>query len=136
MNKLNILHLKDRIYSQMSGGERQLVKIAQALAQESKIIIMDEPTNNLDFGNQGVMLNYLRKCAEMGITIIMATHFPEQALSYGTKALLVNNQKVVEIDNPNETLTEKKLQNLYDVDVKLVEVDVNNIRRKMCLTLF
>lgn len=136
MEKLNILHLKDRIYSEMSGGERQLVKIAQALAQQSKIIIMDEPTNNLDFGNQGIMLNYLRKCADMGITIIMATHFPEQALSYGTKALLVNNQKVVEIDNPNKSLTESKLRNLYDVDVKLVEVDVNDTRRKMCLTLF
>lgn len=136
MNKLNILHLRDRIYSQLSGGERQLVKIAQALAQQSKIIIMDEPTNNLDFGNQGIMLNYLKKCADMGITIIMATHFPEQALYYGTKALLVNNQRVVEIDDPNKTLTEKELQNLYDVEVKLVEVDVNNSTRKMCLTLF
>lgn len=136
MNKLNIFHLKDRIYSQMSGGERQLVKIAQALAQQSKIIVMDEPTNNLDFGNQGIMLNYLKKCSDMGITIIMATHFPEQALSYGSKALLVNNQRVVEIDNPNKSLTEEALQKLYDVDVKLVEVDVNNKTRKMCLTLF
>ncbi len=50
----------------MSGGERQLVKIAQALAQESKIIVMDEPTNNLDFGNQITMLNHLKQCAEMG----------------------------------------------------------------------
>ncbi len=136
MNKLNIMHLKDKIYSQMSGGERQLVKIAQALAQQSKIIIMDEPTNNLDFGNQGIMLNYLRKCSDMGITIIMATHFPEQALSYGSKALLVSGGKVVEFDNPSKSLTEKELQKLYDVEVKLVEIDVNNIKRKLCLTLF
>lgn len=136
MEKLNILHLKDRIYSQMSGGERQLVKIAQALAQESKIIIMDEPTNNLDFGNQGIMLNYLKRCADMGITIIMATHFPEQALAYGTKALLVNHGKVVEIDNPNKSLTEAELQDLYGVEVKLFEVDLENRKRKVCLTLF
>lgn len=136
MSKLNILHLKDRIYSQMSGGERQLVKIAQALAQESKIIIMDEPTNNLDFGNQVIMLNYLKKCAEMGIIIIMATHFPEQALTYGTKALLVRDNKVVELDNPNESLTEVELRKLYDVEVRLVEVDLNNNKRKVCLTLF
>jgi len=135
MRKLNILHLKDRIYSQMSGGERQLVKIAQALTQQSKIIIMDEPTNNLDFGNQGTMLNYLKKCADMGITIIMATHFPEQALTYGTKALLVNNSRVVEIEDPNKNLTESKLQDLYDVEVKLVEVNVQNIKRKLCFTL-
>ena len=136
MNKLNILHLKNKIYSQMSGGERQLVKIAQALAQQSKIIIMDEPTNNLDFGNQGIMLNYLRKCADMGINIIMATHFPEQALSYGTKALLVDDQKVVQINNPNKNLTEDGLKKLYNVEVKLVEVNVNNLKRKLCLTLF
>ena len=136
MEKLNILHLKNKIYSQMSGGERQLVKIAQALAQQSKIIIMDEPTNNLDFGNQGIMLNYLKKCADMGITIIMATHFPEQALFYGTKALLVDNQRVLEVNNPNKNLTENRLKNLYDVEVKLVEVDVNNLKRKLCLTLY
>lgn len=136
MEELNISHLKNRIYSQMSGGERQLVKIAQALAQQSKIIIMDEPTNNLDFGNQGTMLNYLKKCADMGITIIMATHFPEQALAYGTKALLVDGGRVVEVDDPKENLTEEKLKDLYDVDVKLVEVDVDGSKRKLCFTLF
>ena len=72
----------------------------------------------------------------MGITIIMATHFPEQALSYGSKALLVNNKEVVEIDNPNKSLTEEELQKLYDVEVKLIEVNVNNKTRKICLTLF
>ena len=91
MEILKISHLKNKIYSELSGGERQLVKIAQALAQESKIIVMDEPTNNLDFGNQMIMLNHLKECAEVGISIIMATHSPGHVFLYGTKALLVCN---------------------------------------------
>jgi len=101
MKTLDILHLRDRIYSQLSGGERQLVKIAQALVQESKIIVMDEPTNNLDFGNRMIMLKHLRKCTDFGIAIIMATHFLEHAFLYATKALLVKRGKVREVDRPD-----------------------------------
>ena len=133
MEKLNILHLKDKIYSKMSGGERQLVKISQALAQESQIIVMDEPTNNLDFGNQIVMLEHLRECAKMGKTIIMATHFPDQALSYGTKALLVNNGEVVV--KPKENIRDSDLKDIYNVNIKIFELDYKGNRVKMCLPI-
>lgn len=136
MEMLKISHLKDKIYSQLSGGERQLIKIAQALAQQAKIIIMDEPTNNLDFGNQAVMLNHLKKCADIGITVIMATHYPEQAFLYGTKALLIKDNRAIEIDKPNENLTEENLQTLYDVEVKIVELGLKDKTRKMCLPVF
>lgn len=136
MERLKITHLRDKIYSQLSGGERQLVKIAQALAQQAKIIIMDEPTNNLDFGNQAVMLNHLKSCADMGITIIMATHFPEQAFLYGTKALLVKDNNVIEVNKPKENLTEENLQSLYGVEVKIVELALDNRVMKMCLPVF
>ena len=136
MERLKITHLRDKIYSQLSGGERQLVKIAQALAQQAKIIIMDEPTNNLDFGNQAVMLNHLKSCADMGITIIMATHFPEQAFLYGTKALLVKDNNVIEVNKPKENLTEENLQSLYGVEVKIVELALDNRIMKMCLPVF
>lgn len=133
MEKLHIAHLKDKIYSHMSGGERQLVKIAQALTQKSEIIVMDEPTNNLDFGNQSMMLSNLSRCAEMGITILMATHFPEQAMHYGSKALLLNHGKVIEVNQPSENLTEERLQELYKIKVKLVEIDIKGKKRKVCL---
>lgn len=136
MKKLKILHLKDKIYSKLSGGERQLVKIAQALAQQAKIIVMDEPTNNLDFGNQVVMLNHLKKCVDMGITVIMATHFPEQAFLYGTKALLIKDGYVIEVDKPNDNLTEDDLKTLYGVELKVVELGLEDKGRKICLPIF
>lgn len=135
MEKLNILHLKDKIYSKMSGGERQLVKIAQALTQESQIIIMDEPTNNLDFGNQIIMLEHLRECAKMGMLIIMATHFPDQALSYGTQALLVNNGEVIVKSNPKESIGDRDLRNIYNVDIKIFELNYKDSTIKMCLPI-
>ncbi|MCF6463138.1 ABC transporter ATP-binding protein [Clostridium sp. Cult1] len=136
MEKLKILHLKDKIYSQLSGGERQLVKIAQALAQQSEIIIMDEPTNNLDFSNQIVMLGHLKEWIREGVTVIMATHCPEHAFLYGTKALLVKDKKVVEIDNPKENLKEKDLIELYNVDLKIIEIDSKDKASKICIPAF
>lgn len=136
METLNILHLKDKIYSQLSGGERQMVKIAQALAQESKIIIMDEPTNNLDFGNQMTMLKHLKECSDRGITIIMATHFPEHAFIYGDKAILVKDKKVAEIDKPIRNLKESDLRYLYNVELKLVKLDSQNQKIKICVPYF
>ncbi|MCF6466156.1 ABC transporter ATP-binding protein [Clostridium sp. Cult2] len=136
MEKLNILHLRDKVYSQLSGGERQLVKIAQAIAQQSEVIIMDEPTNNLDFSNQIVMLKHLKEWARNGVTVIMATHYPEHAFIYGTKALLVKDGKVVAIDNPKENLKEKELISLYNIDLKVVEIDSKGKAMKMCLPVF
>lgn len=136
MEMLKILNLKDKIYSKMSGGERQLVKIAQAIAQQSKIIIMDEPTNNLDFGNQITTLNYLNKCADRGMMVIMATHFPEQALSFGTKALLVKNGGVEVVEEPEKNLKDADLKKLYDVDVEIVELRRKDKIVKMCLPVY
>lgn len=135
MERLKISYLRDKVYSKLSGGERQLVKIAQALAQRSNIIIMDEPTNNLDFGNQIVLFKHIKQCADLGIIILMATHFPEQAFLYGTKALLVKDGRAIEIDRPNENLTESEIQNLYCVEVKVVELDVEDKTIKMCLPI-
>ena len=137
MEKLKILHLRDRIYSKLSGGERQLVKIAQSLAQESKIILMDEPTNNLDFGNQITMLKHLQECVNMGLIIIMVTHFPEQAFLYGTRALLIKNGVAKEINEPNDNLTVEILNSLYEVDMRIVELGgLEETKRKICLPIF
>jgi iron complex transport system ATP-binding protein len=87
---LGIAHLKERIYTEISGGERQLVLIARALAQKPELLIMDEPTANLDFGNQIRVLSEVKKLvreADMGV--IMTTHFPNHAFFSGSKVAVM-----------------------------------------------
>ncbi len=133
LETLNIMHLRDKIYSQLSGGERQLVKIAQALTQQTKIIVMDEPVNNLDFGNQITILEHLKECRDLGMTIIMATHSPEHAFLYADKALLTQEGQIIEIEKPNKNLTEENLKSIYNVELEVVELDWKDNTVKICL---
>jgi ABC-type cobalamin/Fe3+-siderophores transport system ATPase subunit len=86
IESLNIRHLQDKIYTQISGGEKQLVLIARALTQKPRILVMDEPTAALDFGNQLMVLSQIQKLAKRGLGIIMASHFPDHALLYSPKS--------------------------------------------------
>lgn len=117
---LNISHLEDRIYTEISGGERQLVLIARALAQEPRLLIMDEPTSALDFGNQLLVLGHIKQLAQMGLAIIMASHFPDHALLYSTKVLMLKEGRIYSQGCPEETVTEESLKSLYGVDVKII----------------
>ena len=74
LEELGITYLANKSYTQISGGEKQMVLIARALAQKSKIIILDEPTSNLDFGNQVKVLNQIKTLGKKNIGIIMTTH--------------------------------------------------------------
>ncbi|AOQ24156.1 ABC transporter ATP-binding protein [Neomoorella thermoacetica] len=121
---LNISHLEDRIYTEISGGERQLVLIARALAQEPRLLIMDEPTSALDFGNQLLVLSHIKRLAQMGLAIIMASHFPDHALLYASKVMLLKKGQVYSLGRPEETVTEESLKNLYGVDVKIISTSL------------
>lgn len=80
LERLCIAHLKDRPYSEVSGGERQLVLIARALAQGADIFVMDEPVNGLDYGNQIRLPGRIADLSRSGYTFIKTTHFPDHAL--------------------------------------------------------
>ena len=122
LDVLQIDYLKERIYTELSGGERQLVLIARALAQQSPILLMDEPTASLDFGNQVLVLSRIRQLARSGLSIIMACHFPEHAFLYGTKALLFKEGAVFGFGSPERTVTEDNIKALYGVEVEIAEV--------------
>jgi iron complex transport system ATP-binding protein len=95
MEKSGILHLKNRNYAELSGGEQQLVMIARLLAQDPKILLLDEPTTHLDFTNQSHLIKLLKKLVKEGLTIIAVIHDPNLAFLFGDDFLFVKEKKVI-----------------------------------------
>lgn len=104
-----------RAYSLLSGGERQMVMIARALAQGTQFILLDEPAASLDFSNQMRMLNLLKALKESGKGIIMASHNPEHALRYATHVAAIRNHRMHHLGSPLVALTPELLQDLYNI---------------------
>jgi iron complex transport system ATP-binding protein len=98
LEKLEIPYLKNRIYSQLSGGERQLVMIARIIVQETRIIFMDEPVSHLDFNNQIRIIKLLKNMVSEGYSIIISLHDPNFAFLAGDEFLLINDGKIMKTD--------------------------------------
>jgi iron complex transport system ATP-binding protein len=122
MDRLGIGSLCNRDYSRLSGGERQLVLIARALIQEPAFLLMDEPTSNLDFGNQALILEQILALAGRSLGVIMTTHFPEQVLLLGARVALLKNPENFCTGLAREVLTEKNLSDAYGVPVVVREL--------------
>ena len=120
MDKLGISALADRSYAEISGGEQQLVLIARALAQGAKILIMDEPTSSLDYGNQMRVQKQLRELIGEGYTIIQSTHDPEQAFTFADKVVSIKDGKVYRRGRPEEILDEDLIRDLYNIEVEMI----------------
>ena len=121
LEELHIGNLADKSFTEISGGERQLVLIARALAQESPLLIMDEPTASLDFGNQTLILNEILRLKAAGKSVLFSSHDPDHALHCADRALLLHRGNVLELGIPREVVTAKNLGILYGVDVELIE---------------
>ncbi|MDO5649402.1 MAG: ABC transporter ATP-binding protein [Gallicola sp.] len=131
LDRVGIGHLADKIYTQISGGERQLVLIARALAQGSRIFIMDEPTSNLDYGNQIRILNTLRQLAREGYTILQSTHQPDHAFLYADRVIVLEKRNIIAEGLPKEVLTKEIIQNIYKINVEILSLFDHNI--KLCI---
>lgn len=118
---LNISHLENKNYSQISGGERQLVLIARALTQTPKFLVLDEPTANLDFGNQVRVLSHIKKLAEKGLGVIMSSHFPDDAFQYSNKVAMMKDGQIYRCGTPAEVLNEENLHSIYGINVQIAE---------------
>lgn len=128
LDKVGIYHLKDRGYTQISGGERQLVLLARALVQEAKILILDEPTSNLDFGNQVKVMTQIKKLAKEGYTIIQSTHNPDQTFLFSDSTLAMRDGKVLKWGKPNEVFSNELIGKLYGVDVEIKSLYDDKVR--------
>ncbi|MBP1625639.1 MAG: iron transporter ATP-binding protein [Holophagaceae bacterium] len=121
MDRLGILHLAQRPYTQVSGGERQLALIARAMTQGAQLFIMDEPTNGLDYGNQIRLLERLQTLAQDGFGFIFSTHHPDHALSVADRVVMINQGRVLR-DGSADAISPQSLEEIYGVDVRLFDV--------------
>jgi iron complex transport system ATP-binding protein len=118
---LGISALASRSFLQLSGGERQLVLIARALAQRSDILVMDEPASSLDYGNQLRLLKSVGALSKNGYTVLFSTHTPQHALSYADRVLALEAGSLAADGPSGEALTEALMQRLYGVRVRFIE---------------
>lgn len=127
MASLGIAHLGQKVFNRLSGGERQMVLIARALTQQTAFLVLDEPTSNLDFGNQIRILERILELKERGIGIIMTTHSPDQVLLCASRVMVFNRGALVQIGTPQKVITASLLQNLYGVNamIKVMQHDTN-----------
>ena len=124
LEELNISKLADRPYTDISGGELRLVLIARALAQEAKIILLDEPTAFLDFKNKNLILNKVLELREKkNITFIITLHDPNEAFQVADRVLLLKKGEVVALGKTDDVLTPENLKYVYDIDVEKVTYD-------------
>lgn len=112
---LGITHLASRVYTEISGGERQLALIARALAQEPALLVMDEPTASLDFGNQIRVLEHIARLRDQGMAILMSTHQPEHALRCADRIALLERSRITAIGPASTIATATNLARIYGV---------------------
>lgn len=112
---LGIAHLHASVYTAISGGERQLALIARALAQEPALLVMDEPTASLDFGNQIRVLEHIERLRADGMAVLMSTHQPEHALRIADRIALLGGGRMQAMGAPQTTATPAALAALYGV---------------------
>jgi iron complex transport system ATP-binding protein len=124
--KVGIANLYDHSMLRISGGERQLVLVARALAQEPKILLLDEPTSHLDLSNKFRLLNILKGLQKHGATILMTTHEPDIALAVSDDAILMEKGCVLASGTTNEVITSDNLTRIYRVPVRIVTVEGKN----------
>ena len=117
---LGMAHLAERPITEVSGGERQLALVARALAQEPKLLVLDEPTASLDFGNQVRVLERIAGLARTGIAILFSSHDPDHAFLCAQRALLLSEGRALEIGAPRDVIRADTLQRLYGVSVQVL----------------
>ncbi len=130
LENLGIGSLAPADYSRLSGGQRQLVLIARALAGEAAFMIMDEPTAGLDYGNQSLVLDRIRALARSGIGVLLSSHDPDHVLAVGDRAALLSGGAVLRQGPVTEVMDSVTLGKVYGMRVDVITLPDG---RKVCL---
>jgi iron complex transport system ATP-binding protein len=120
MERTGIIHLRDRSFTEISGGEQQLARIARVLSQAPKRILLDEPTTHLDLFNQARVLSLLKDLADSGLTVVAVLHDPNAAFVYGNDFVFLKDGKRYRPDEHHHPWDEPVLRHVYDIPLECV----------------
>lgn len=122
LDEIGMADFAPRPFTAISGGQRQMVLIARALAQASPILVMDEPTANLDYGNQHRVMERAAALAASGRTVIISTHNPDHAFRFAETAVLMRNGAVTATGKARDVLTGEALSAVYGIPIRVAEM--------------
>jgi iron complex transport system ATP-binding protein len=127
LDTAGITTLQDRPFPSLSGGERQLATIARTLAQETSILLMDEPTSHLDLANRRRVFQVMRVLKTLGKTVLFTTHDPNAAAAVADYVLMMRDGRILAAAAVREAFTSKNLSDTYGVDVEVVQIEDRSI---------
>lgn len=122
LERLGAGHFASRPFQRLSGGERQLTMLARALVQEAPVLVLDEPTAALDYGNEVRLLQVVSDLVTAGATVLMTTHQPNHALTWADHAILMDGGTIVQSGPPTHIITSEQLTSLYNVPVRVISL--------------
>jgi iron complex transport system ATP-binding protein len=125
LERVDMIEFRQRPYTQISGGQRQMVMIARGLAQQCAILLMDEPDAHLDPHNQHHIMDIVRNLAREQLTFVISSHTPNHALAYADRVLLLRDGHRLALGPPSVTLTEPLLSTAYDMDTEIIYQEHN-----------
>ena len=121
LEKVGLENLASRPVTHLSGGEKQLVLVARSLAQEPRILLLDEPMSNLDIANKIRLIEVLRSLKNDGVTILLTSHEPEVAAGISNYLILMGNDNIIEHGTADKVLTSESLSRIYGISVKVAD---------------
>ena len=119
----------------VSGGQRQMVLVARALAQRPRLLVMDEPTASLDFGNQYAVLDRVRRLSDDGMGVLMVTHDPDHAFFCADSVLTMKEGRVLEHGPPRRVIREDSMRAIYRTPVRISDVDMGGETASVCVPI-